>query len=191
MSTQLSLEYQLNYRGARELELTYSVMNNGDAEAYLFTPLTAYKEKEQDWVAAPKRIYTYVDEEGVLHLTKQLWPVPLDVDVYMPEVPFLTHLAARKKFSETVILHLPVQTDLPYEDDDDDQDAPAAAKKPVQNLSQVVFSIGYVIPKDSPTPLDIKPHSGGKFYTISYGAANLNQKILRGQPVNLQVSFQK
>ncbi|HEX7315421.1 MAG TPA: hypothetical protein VF297_15975 [Pyrinomonadaceae bacterium] len=186
MSDQVELDYSLGYRGDKSLELTYAVVNHLKVDVYLFTPLSEFRD--QDWEPAPNRVYAHVDEGGVLQLSKMLWPVPEDVDVYMPEVPYLTRVAPGAKFSEVILIRVPVRTDLPYLFDDDEDDDEPKKGGALTTVDAVVFSIGYVAPDKSPDELGLKKDATGKLFSIDYGPGVVNQKIVNGKKTAIKVS---
>jgi hypothetical protein len=106
------LEYELSLFDT-EFMIAYTVTNGTAASIWLTTPLTQ-TTAEGRVVADPQKVYAYVDPDGVLHVTKRMWPVPEDVDVYAPERPMLTELPAGAVFAETLRLPVPVPVGVPY-----------------------------------------------------------------------------
>jgi hypothetical protein len=135
----VTLQVAVERCDAEVLELRYRVTNGSDQAIYLTTPLTEVGD-DGKLVAAPEKVYTYVDDEGVLHITKRVWPVPEGVDVYVEEVPRLTRVEAGGWFEERVVLKVPVVVRYPYRVRDDKMTQPILA-----NVGDAVISIGYQI----------------------------------------------
>jgi len=108
----LLLEYELSLFDT-EFVIAYTVTNRRDASIWLTTPLTRVGDEGQV-VADAQKVYAYVDPDGVLHVTKRVWPVPDDLDVYEPERPLLTEVRAGSAFAETLRLAVPVQVGVGY-----------------------------------------------------------------------------
>lgn len=106
------LETAITRMDETSLELFYRVTNGLDHPILLTTPLPRV---DADAIRPdPQRVYVYVDPEGVLQITKRLWPVPDDVEVVFPEVPFLTEVVAGGTFEENITLNLPIDVNYPY-----------------------------------------------------------------------------
>ncbi len=106
------LEYEVEL-SEEMLTIDYTVINGTGESIWLTTPLTRVNE-EGKVVADPQKVYAYVDPEGVLHITKRVWPVPEDLDVYAPEMPMLTEVKAGGRFGERVRVRVPVSVQYPY-----------------------------------------------------------------------------
>src|SRR5215469_4590549 len=163
MDGRVSLNYQVKQLDTGELDLTYEIQNRGDSDIYIFSPLTDYRGR--DWVPVPNRVYVFWDGDGVVHLTKRLWTVPDDVEIYMPEVPLLSRVLAGEKFEEHVRAPLPLLVNFPYRSEP--ANAPLADRA-VKDSSGLVFSVGYLDSKNG--DIKVQPFSArpGNF-TISYG----------------------
>lgn len=165
------------------MELAYHILNNGQRDIYLFTPLTDFRG--QDWVPISNRVYVFWDENEIAHLTKRAWPVPDEVEVFMPEVPYLTRVPTGQSFEEHLRLPLPLLVNFPYRAAG--EQVSAAPRKPVMRESKgAVFSVGYFIPKDGASELDPVPGIPGNF-RVSYGTAIEGQQILKGKAIDLRV----
>lgn len=173
MTDPVSLWYTLEPAKADSLLLTYTVTNRGDGGIFLFSHLPRYLGG--DFVPDEQRIYTFWDESGLLHLTKRLWPVPDDVDVYMPEVPFLAFVPAGRSFRQEVRMAMAV--DLPYET----EESPDHGRPDVTRAA--TFSVGYV--PDSPEVREgVEP--AGELFTIAYGEGITAQVIADGGETRLR-----
>lgn len=108
----VTLEYELSLSSA-ELVIGYKVTNGTSASIWLTTPLGRVSD-EGTVDPDPQRVYAYLDPEGVLHVTKRVWPIPEDVDVYRPEPVFSTEVSPGTTFAESLRLSVPVRRRVGY-----------------------------------------------------------------------------
>lgn len=167
MSDDVVLEYTVAAREGYSIDISYTVHNRSGSEIYLFTPLPRFDG--EDWEPAPQRVYTFREGGGVIHLSKRLWQVPEDVEVYMPEVPFLTRVAEGERFSEELVLPLPLSMDRPYLD--------AEVGASAVEARAMIFSIGY-LPASPELELEESPDG---MLQVGYGSAIERQVLLLGE----------
>ncbi|MCX7112741.1 MAG: hypothetical protein NTX45_21980 [Proteobacteria bacterium] len=164
--------------------LSYSLSNTSSQDVYLFTPLSEFRDGHIQ--AFPSRIYVYWDDSHSVHLTKRLWSVPENIDVYMPEVPFLTKVPAGKIFEEQLQLPLPLMINFPYQFTADV--GKNMSRHPVQLMAQeLVFSIGYVILENSEAINQLKPMDGQSYFSLPYGVGMVNQRIEKGERITIDL----
>jgi hypothetical protein len=181
MDDRVSLNYEVKQLDTGELDLTYEIQNQENSDIYIFSPLTDYRG--QDWVPLPQRVYVFWDRDGIIHLTKRLWPVPDDVEIYMPEVPFHSRVSPGGKLQEHVRLPVPLLVNFPYRSETTEKSHVGRA---VKDSKGILFSIGYLSPKNDDVKVKPVPARPGNF-TVSYGDAVQHQRILNGQPKALKV----
>lgn len=180
-SEEVVLETELAVEEGRTLALRYRVVNGLNRDIFLFTPLVDFRGN--DWRPIPARVYVSWAEKGRIELSKRLWAVPEEVDVYMPEVPFLTRVPAGERFSEELELPLPLLVNHPYRFPED-EDADAGKHREARAAH---FSIGYLVSgPDHPHPKPA-PEAGQEFYRIDYGSGIEHQRILEGEGHALEV----
>lgn len=173
------LEYEVE-QGERAIEIDYRVLNETAKTIYLLTPLSGANGEG----VAPERAYAFLDEQGVLHVTKRLWPVPEEVDVYMPEVPRMTELPAGCEYTETLSIGIPVRLSHPYMDGD----------KPGNGTRQsvgIALSIGYLTADDA-KDLPAADESRGddeESVAVDYETAANGQRLLEGEVLGLQIGI--
>lgn len=178
MTDQLRLEYNLA-PAAGAVVLTYKLHNGSDRRIFLASHLPIFDG--ENWVPNAERVYTFWEANEVLHLSKRLWQVPDDIEVYMPEVPFLTSLAAGETFRQHVTLALPITLDLPY--------ATEEAGDEISGQSQsVVFSLGCV--PGSAAALGGALYPQEHLLSPDYGAAIQYQQIIIGRKVLISLPVQ-
>ncbi|MBK9261956.1 MAG: hypothetical protein IPM54_19395 [Polyangiaceae bacterium] len=173
---QVRLETAIGKMDRASMEVRYRVTNGLEWPILLLTPLPQFDEDTLRGV--PGRVYTYVDPEGILHITKRLWLMPDDIDVVVPEVPFATEVLPRKAFSERFTLSLPVKLELPYLLEPEEFDKPREELFGV--ASGVVFSVGYLSEEHGPLRFGPADPDSGASLTVRYGVAAENQRILEG-----------
>ena len=174
----LRLDYSLTLERPSSLRLSYAVTNTLDDDIYIFTPLTDYRGGE--FVPIPERIYVFWADSETIHLTKRLWPVPKDREVYMPEVPYLTQLKAGQKFEEKIDIPLPLLVNSPYREE------PSGLRAPRRSV-RAVYSIGYFRVRSGIKVPTRVPSSGGPLFRVGYGEGIQYQSVLEGMPVLLAI----
>jgi len=102
----------------------------------------------------------------------------------MPEVPYLTKVAANSTFAEKLSLPLPLLINYPYRGADGT--TPESSTK-TQSKS-MAFSIGYAAASEAELGLEAIP--GTAFYRIAYGSGITHQKILTGPLVTARLTLQ-
>jgi hypothetical protein len=95
------------------VRLQYRVRNTRDKPIYLFNVLWDWDEKG-DYVVPPIPVYACLKQESMLHLAKQILPLPHNREVEVRMVPFATKVEVGQEFSATFQLALPVQEYNPY-----------------------------------------------------------------------------
>lgn len=180
---EVRLQYDLRVSADNVLALRYSVHNDLNRDIFLFTPLADFRD--QEFVPVPRRVYVFVEDETV-HITKRLWPVPDDVEVYMPEVPYLTRVAAGTKWDEQLNVPLPLIENYPYQFLTNPPDHDASPR--TWSGTRAMFSIGYLL---SDPENDVIPEPEGALYTISYGIGKTSQQLMIGAPVEVSVDVRR
>lgn len=184
MNDHIVLTYQFEKQSDKLGILSYRVSNASPHDVYLVTPLTEFRDGRVQ--ALSSRVYVYWDEIHNVHLTKRIWAVPEDIDVYLPEVPMLTKLPSGKIFEEQVQLPLPLKINFPYQFAADAGDN--ITRYPVQKMSQdLVFSIGYVSLERIDLVNQLKRVDGQTYFSLPYGAIIENQQIVIGKKIFVTV----
>jgi hypothetical protein len=183
MDGRVTLETAIGRMEGETLELFYRVTNGLECSILLMTPLPRVDVTTTR--ADPKRVYAYVDPDGILHLTKRLWPLPDALDVVFPEIPFATDVGPERHFEERIVLSLPIPINIPYALDLEEQE-----KRPEETIAVaggIAFSIGYLV--EEPLLLRKGPASpeSGASLVVGYGTASENQRILQGGTLGIGV----
>lgn len=153
--------------------IDWTVTNNSGTPIYLFSPIGEFEANELK--PKPSRVYVTVEGDKVI-LKKSLFEIPDDVDVYMPEVPFLTKVAAGDSFHEKLEIPNNLIANFPY------QFAAGMAKsQKSERTTKLQFQLGYVPHRSDLESLD--PEADG-LYSIGYGEGIENQKILESETIN-------
>ncbi|HZF51478.1 MAG TPA: hypothetical protein VE093_22635 [Polyangiaceae bacterium] len=158
------------------MDFFYRITNGLEVPILLLTPLGRFEG--EDLRPSRDRVYAYVDPEGVLQLTKRFWPVPDDIDVVFPDVPFATEVASGKVFEERLALPLPIKVDIPYLLDPEEIEK---KREEIVGIAEgMVFSIGYLVEEEGPLwQRRLDPTTGAEF-TMRYGTVAKHQRILHG-----------
>ena len=188
MHEEVQLTYSVSKTDDQHIRLVFSVKNGLPSDIYLFTPLTDYRGSQ--FVPIANRVYVFWENREVLHLTKRLWPIPKDISVYMPEVPYLTRVPAGATHREEIQLPVPLLINFPYRfNDAEDEGSPQTVS--TTSAQQVVFSIGYLKVTAANQAKPIVFEKVDHYYRVGYGIAKENQMIVRGEPIALQVMTQE
>lgn len=183
---QVTLATTIGRMDRSSMNLVYRVTNGLEWPILLMTPLSRYEG--DDLRAAPERLYTYVDPDGILQLTKRLWPIPEDIDVVFPEVPFATEVAPGRSFEERLTLKLPIKVELPYVLSPEEI---GKHREEVAGVARgVVLSIGYLVEESGPLRKGPADPKTGASLTVRYGTAAAHQRILEGGLLEIGVPVQ-
>ena len=158
------------------LKIEFTVQNNLEDAIYIFSPIAEFEAEEL--VPKPTRVYVTVAGK-VCHIQKTLFEVPDSIDVYMPEVPFLTLIRPDKKVSETIELPKQMIANFPYQF----AEGKATAQKN-ERADSLVFKLGYLIHSED---LDSLEEIKGGLYSISYSDGIQNQEFLESDSFNISL----
>jgi hypothetical protein len=173
----VEIETSVTPREDGTLEVFYQVTNEIECPILLTTPLSLLNKNVVR--AVEERVYTYVDPEGVLHVTKRLWMVPDALDIFWPEVPFATEVGSGKQFAERLWLRLPIQIEYPYRATETADTT--KSDRPVTQAQGFAFSIGYLIEMNGPLHNGSAGPESGASLLVTYSTAARNQRILQGE----------
>ena len=180
----LDLRFRLSRSRDGSLEILYRVKNETPRTVFLTTPLVRIGLDE----ARPRTslVYTFLDLAGVLQITKRLWPVPVGLDVFSPEVPLLTEVRPWTVFDEVSRVPLPIQVTYPYR-----ADTIGSSEAPVRSRG-VMFSVGYFVEGEQGLSRTAarKTREG---YAADYDVLAGRQQLLMGgrAPAQLPVSVRR
>jgi hypothetical protein len=93
------------------LLIEYCIQNETDRAILLVNKL--YRVTQNKTVIDPALFYTVVDGKTI-QLRKALIPIPDEIDVAAPDVPYLTPIAPGTSFHEKVTVPLPIELHYPY-----------------------------------------------------------------------------
>lgn len=152
---------------ANTLVVTYQVTNGLAETIYLVNRL--YQWTANGLSLDPNLIYA--DREGeTVQLVKALLPVPDNLDVESPIVPFLTAVPAGETFSETITLPLPLIPHDPY--------GQLRPGDQVTSESSVQFVVGWFKEGDTAVNSQTRP-DGSTLLSADYGAVRQSQNVLQ------------
>ncbi len=178
---EVELRYTAELVRGEGLVLAAEVYNDLDDPVWLATPLVEIGE--HGIAVVEDRSYVYLDPDGVLQITRRLWPVPDDVDVYMPEVPRFTRLDPGERWRERLALPVPVDIRFPYRSDGEEMDE-APSRAVTGESFGVAFSVGYLVGQEAPG--EAAPEGKGRVM-VGYAAAAAGQRVVQGEVVGLRV----
>jgi hypothetical protein len=152
-----------------------SLVNKTDRSLFLTTPLSKYFSGT--WMPDQQKVYSFLDNSQ-LHITRRLWSVPDDIDVYSPELPYLTELKARDTYTDDIVIDFPVKIEYPYRS----LELHGVASGNSIQVNNIIFSIGIVdAPIDTKKIQPFLGPQGEKIYAASYGEI-LNKQLLLTSP---------
>jgi hypothetical protein len=151
------------------LELGYEVRNESPHRVFLVNRLA--RRGPQGLHIDPDLVYAHLQPGPVLELGKRLITPPEDLDVEVPEVPYLTPVAAGERFAETLRIPLPVRPHNPYR-------AQAVADAAV-TVDRLVWLLGYVVEEGALSASEEELASGGRAWRMDFGELNVRQRLTR------------
>lgn len=180
-----TLNVSISKQSETRLAVHFILENRLAQDIYVFSPILTYDREKKKRLPDPGRLYvswqTGQNKEAI-RLSRQLWPIPDQLEVYAPEVPYLTRLLPGDSLQENLSIDLPLKIDYPY--------MSAFNKKkhdsvPVtMTASSVVFAVGYV--SGDPGELKLESTIEGNL-TIPYGIGATHQKLVE-RKLDVQVS---
>jgi len=149
------------------LKLGYQVRNESPHRVFLVNRLP--RRSPQGLVIDPNLVYVHLQPGPVLALSKRLLTAPENLDVEVPEVPYLTPVAAGERFAETLRIPLPVRPHDPYR--------PQPTVDTVVTVDRLAWLLGYVV-EDSPLAAsEDELASGGRAWRMDFGELNMRQRL--------------
>jgi hypothetical protein len=147
--------------GPGKLSLGYEFRNGSARTAFLFNVL--HRPGTSGGPQTHSNLVYVLESGGTLVLAKKVIPVPAEVDVEKPDVPYVTRVDPGQTFRERIDLPLPLQLWSPY---------PAA---PVSRALEMDawFELGFFL---APDP-SVAQESGGNLIVYPFHAEQ--QEILR------------
>lgn len=192
----IGLKYAVEQIPGDGLRISYRVTNGSDRRIFLTTPLVEIGDEAV--TPSPGSVYAYLDPDGILHLTRRVWPLPDDADIYLPEVPRLTEVHAGASFEDRFDCTLPVEVRYPYRFAGEEE--PATAPEMLTGEAYgVAFSIGYLMEGAggsggggeeegfSPPAVTREKRDEEGGLVVSYASATAHQKLLQGAVVAMRV----
>lgn len=151
--------------GPDSLHIGYEFRNRSAKTAFLFnvlhrTGLSGGPETD------PNLVYIY-QSSGSIALAKKIFPVPADVDVEKPDVPYVTRVEPGQVFRERFTVPLPLKPWAPYRG----QPAPTLGE------AAVFFELGFFLASDP----SVAKNSGGNLIVYPFPAEK--QIVLRAGPL--------
>lgn len=168
MQTSLStsaLDCDLRVAGRAErgaLVLGYEFRNRSARVAFLFNVLHRGAEADANLIYAQA-------VGGVLLLSKKIIPVPADVDVEKPDVPYVTRVESGATFREKLDVPVPVKLWAPY------KGAVGTAAEGTE--LDAWFELGFFLAPDA----GVAKEAGGKLVVYPFAAEK--QTVMRVGPV--------
>lgn len=151
--------------GPGSLLLGYEFRNRSAHPAYLFNALQR-TAPGGGLETTPDIIYSAASGEIVL-LSKRIIPVPDDIDVERPEIPWCTRVEPGATFVERVAIPQPLVLHSPYN----------TPRHPHGDSAAAWFELGFFL---ATAPLDARPH--GNHYVL-YPFPPTRQQVLRTGPL--------
>jgi hypothetical protein len=177
MPNLVRLEVQPLPSVAGGVHFKYVAHNDSGKEVYLFnvlftTDVTGHRKIDRG------KVYRMV-EGRLLHLSKTLVRVPENLEVEMPEVPYLTPLPPGKSFAEEITVEAPIREQYPYAHPQTE-----TAKGEVRICEGFTFSLGYFVPL---TPDSVRKIQVGleKVWATDYGFATQGLAVVSSKVLSV------
>jgi len=150
------------------LELGYEVHNEGPHRVLLVNRLP--RRGPQGLHIDPDLVYAHLQPGPVLALSKRLITAPEDLDVEVPEVPYLTPVAAGERFAETLRIALPLRPHDPYR--------PQPTTNTIVTVERLAWLLGYVVEDGPLSASEDELASGGRAWRMDFGELNMRQRLV-------------
>jgi len=180
---QVKLETGIGRIKSGSTDFFYRVTNGTEHTILLMTPMLQFDKGRLR--AAPSRMYAYVDPDGILQLTKRLWPLPEQMDVVFPEVPLATEVLPGKTFEERLSLALPVQVEIPYLFEWEESEK--SRESVIAVAGGLAFSIGYMVESEGRLKRRRADSEQGEVFVVGYRTAAAHQRVLQGATIEIGV----
>lgn len=151
--------------GPGSLLIGYEFRNRSDKTAFLFNVL--HRTGPSGGPETGSNLVYIYQSSGSITLAKKIFPVPPDVDVEKPDVPYVTRVEPGQVFRERFTLPLPLKPWAPY------RGYPA----PTMSEAAVFFELGFFL---APDP-SVAKQAGGNL--IVYPFPTEKQTVLRAGPL--------
>jgi hypothetical protein len=149
------------------LVLGYEVRNESPHRVFLVNRLP--RRSPQGLIIEANLVYAHLRPGPVLALSKRLITAPEDLDVEVPEVPYLTAVAAGERFAETLRIPLPARPHDPYRTQ--------PTSDTVVTIDRLAWLLGYVV-EDAPlSASEDELASGGRAWRMDFGELNMRQRL--------------
>jgi hypothetical protein len=170
------LKVEIRKLDGRKLSVSYKLRNGSGGAILVFNRLYS-SDSMGNIEMRPERFYIYPDGPDSLALSRRFIPVPGGMAVEDPEVPLGVILKNGQELSETVIMALPLQMDIPYGGGKD-------LKTGI--FRKINFSLG-VVPMREDLETARRRLEGEDVLTLRYGQALKNQIVLSAEPAACEV----
>jgi hypothetical protein len=174
-----ALEVSLNQQD-KVLSLEYKVKNTTGKTIYLFNVLYEWDDKGEP-IPAPQGVYASLNEDSLLHLAKEILPVPSIKSVEVRIIPYVTKVEAGAEYREKVDLKIPIEEYNTYfPKQADSKTEPAAAKS-------VYFTIQFIRQSDE---LEVEPTNLKNAFSVWHPNLFGNVETLRSndKPIAVRVN---
>lgn len=125
-------------RDGRRLRLSYAFVSGSSKNAYLFNRLFSHVDPNAVFQTERSLVYIELDEDRVI-VAKKIAPVPPNMEVELRVIPLVTRVSGRGRFTETLVVTLPLTPISAYRDPAADELETAARDR------SLFFELGYFL----------------------------------------------
>ncbi|WP_126975636.1 hypothetical protein [Frigidibacter oleivorans] len=163
------------------LQGRYRLRNDGAAQLLVFdrlyhTAVTGARTVD------PDHAWRWLDRDGSYRVAKTVPPVPSDRRVESPDLPYARLLPPQSALEGTVLLPLPLDQMLPY-----DQAPPLP---PAEEVTAVTLTLGYA-EVEAGTPAKALGEGADLVYSLPLGWALPRQRLVSTAPAALRLPMRK
>ncbi len=161
------------------LTVEYLIKNKSAKAIYLFNVLWEFSP-DGKYIPAPQPFYTLLQDNGTLHLAKEIPPLPKKKRVELKLVPFATKVEAGKDFSEKFEISAPLLEYNPYFPKEKDK------SEELKTAETVVLTVQFVGELEK---MEVKPAPLGNALTVWHHdlAEKIRTLSSKPKPISIQV----
>ncbi len=164
----------------KNLQVEYKVKNTTSKPIYIFNVL--WDTSTGEYHSLPEKIYVCLKDDNVLHLSKQIAPLPQRKKVEVREIPFVTKVEAGKEYGEVIKLSMPVEEYNPYFPRENN------FTEEVKNVESAFFSIQFI---RETSELETEPTPIKDALSVWHPNLLKNVETLSSKPKHIDVQVKK
>jgi hypothetical protein len=163
-----------------QIAAQYEVLNDGTQQLLVFDRLYETARSGTRTVQ-PELAYTSVEATGMLGIEKLVAPLPEDIDIEQPDLPYARLLGPGDSLTGRATVARPVRLHPPYPQ--------GYSLTKASRASAVMLRLGYAPFEEAAAPRAIRANEE-TLYSVRHAWARPRQRLLESAPVELDVDIE-